>query len=830
MRDKAHNRRFWSENVAVIVGSILIVLVIMIFRAPLHGLFGHEKYVGLHLIMEFFIVTMAFMIAIQSWMIFPHTLSNFRLWIGASFFAITLLEIGHGITYKGMPFFISESSTYKATWLFIIARLTQVCSLLLILVWKDRLKVTPHPRWLVYTLAFGYSLVWLVLIFLPTPIFPDLVHNGLGTTGLKNGLQYVGIAIELIIVVVLGRRFMEKKDMFHLMMLVAFVYLIIADYLFTTYQTVYDISNFMGHIFQICGFYFMQRAVYHTAVVEPFQAQKKVEEELKAITEHMGEGLLALDNEGRLTYMNPEAERILKWTQHELQQEQPPLEAIQLCKKERSFSPVATSNRGTSLDPNQASEGWVTRQDGQLIPVSYVETPLYEADQITGKIIVLRDISQQKKDQECIHYMAYYDELTGLPNHRYVKDKLTDRLQSNESFALLALDIDRFRNMNEALGHSSGDLILQSLVKRIQESLDPSIFFGRLRGDQFALIVPKEQLCDKALSICAQIEEGLAKPLQVRHLLLKMTVRIGVALYPQDGEEAGALLQRANMALTEAKQKKSLKQFFQPFMDGKALNRLVLENDLFEALQQNQLSLVYQPQVNLITGRIEGLEALLRWRHPQHGWIPPDQFIPIAEDTGLMIPIGEWVLRSACQQAKLWQESGLGPLDIAVNLSTRQFYAQNLAETIGEILEEAGVHPANLELEITESMMMNVEHAQTTLQALKKLGCKIAIDDFGKGYSSLYYLRHLPIDRLKIDRSFIRDLEHNHRDDTIVSTIISMAEHLQLEVIAEGVETIQQSEALRRKQCYRAQGYLFSPPLTPELFVQQFSRLMISPK
>ncbi len=330
---------------------------------------------------------------------------------------------------------------------------------------------------------------------------------------------------------------------------------------------------------------------------------------------------------------------------------------------------------------------------------------------------------------------------------------------------------------------------------------------------------------DEWESVCERIQRQINQPLQVRHLLLNVSVTIGSALYPSHGNEGEEYLKYANIALMEAQQQQVPFQMYRPSMSGKAFERLILENHLHHALQKDELRLVYQPQVDSVTGQIQGLETLLRWHHPSYGSISPAQFIPIAESTGLIIPIGEWVLRTACRQLKEWHDQGLAHLCIAVNLSSRQFYSQDLIETVKGILLETGLPPESLELEITESMMMNMEHASKTLQDLKDLGCKIAIDDFGTGYSSLSYLKHLAIDRLKIDQSFIRDLTGDEQDDAIVSTIISMAQHLQLDIIAEGVETPEQRNILRKKQCTHVQGYLYSPPLTPEDFQRNWQQL-----
>ena len=554
---------------------------------------------------------------------------------------------------------------------------------------------------------------------------------------------------------------------------------------------------------------------------------RKNEEFLQSVTTYMGEGIIVMDREDRLTFMNPEAEKLLGWVEEE-------------CLNQNLYDIIHRSEDGTSFPyeeyPNtktiekekvyRVAEDWFMKKSGELFPVSYVASPIFENDFVTGAIIVFRDISKQKADKERIEYMAFHDDLTKLPNLRYIKEKLTKDRLKHQSLAVLILDIDRFKHINEALGHTFGDLILQSVASRLKEQVPSHVFVGRLTGDEFIIVYPYLDQEDELIEFCKRIQDHINEPMQVNHLLLNVSVTIGSSIYPNHGNEGDELLKHANVALMEAVQQQVSFKMYQPCMDDKALDRLVLENDLHYALQKDELHLVYQPQIDIVTGQIKGLEALLRWNHSRYGPISPAQFIPMAENTGLIIPIGEWVLRTACKQLKEWHDHGLSFLSIAVNLSSRQFISQDLIDTVKEILLETGIPSKDLELEITESMMMNMEDASKTLQDLKKLGCKIAIDDFGTGYSSLHYLKHLPIDRLKIDQSFIRDLTENEQDDTIVSTIISMAQHLKLEVIAEGVETQEQKNVLRKKQCTHVQGYLYSPPLAPEDFLQQWDQLL----
>lgn len=822
----------WKEHGWVIGFSLLVLLIALFFRQSLYGVFGEQNYLTIHLIMEIFIITLALTISIQSWMVFPHSLSRYRLWIGALFFTIWILELAHAITYKGMPYFLSESSAYKATWLFIATRMTEVIGMMIIVASKDK-HVTPNKRFVAYGIAIIYTLVWLFIIFFPTALLPELVIEGIGTTSLKNNLQYLTIFFEIMVILLVVVRF-RSKEIFSVMLIFASVYLIISDYFFTGYKSVYDISNFMGHVFQLAGFYFLQRAVYHTAVVEPFQ--KQIEAEIKliqnknylqTITSHMGEGLIVMDVAGNVTYMNLEAERLLQWSQGELLGKN-----FHDCVHQRldGENYLFCKYPNNASNPNvmvfQEKDDRFTRKDESVFPASYVVTPLYENGKILGSIMVFQDITQQKKNQEMIQYMAYYDELTKIPNLRYLKGKIADYLDSSTKTAVLIFDIDRFKKINEALGHSCGDSILKATAECINAQLtEENMKLIRLTGDEFALVlygIEDEALIERMV---IKIQDAFSEPIEANHLLVNITLSAGIAIYPKHGQKLEELLQHANMALMEAQNQNVAMKYYDPTMNGRALEHLVFENDLYHALSKNELSLVYQPQINIQTGEIIGVEALLRWNHQKHGFISPAKFIPIAEDTGLIIPIGEWVLRSACRQLKEWHDQGSQPIMMAVNLSIRQFYQQNLVETVKDILEETNLSPKYLELEITETMMMNMEHTHKMLAALKNLGIQIAIDDFGTGYSSLSYLKDLPFDRLKIDQSFVRDLLLDENNTTIVSTIISMAHHFDLNVIAEGVETEKQKEILYALQCKLVQGYLYSPPLPPHEFMNQLNQI-----
>jgi diguanylate cyclase (GGDEF)-like protein/PAS domain S-box-containing protein len=421
----------------------------------------------------------------------------------------------------------------------------------------------------------------------------------------------------------------------------------------------------------------------------------------------------------------------------------------------------------------------------------------------------------------------YYDSLTKLPNRLLLQDRLEFMInharRNNQLMALLLLDIDRFRLINDTFGYEIGDKLLQTIAERLNTCVrDVDVVF-RSGDDEFAIILEEIAHQEDAAKVAKRILTSCAGPLQVNEHDIHTSVCIGISIFPHDGDGKVQMLQNAEAAMLRARETGlNNYQHYKPSMNARALERLTLENDLRSALSRYELCTFFQPQVEIKTGEITGMEALLRWKHPELGMIPPSQFIPIAEDTGLILSIGEWVLRSACLQARKWQKTGL-PLVISVNLSANQFQQQNLVSIVESALKNSGMMPSLLELEITESMSMkNPEDTLKTLTGLKDLGVRIAIDDFGTGYSSLSYLKRFPIDTLKIDRSFLMDIPENHRDAEIVKAIIAMAHSLNLAVIAEGVETEQQAQYLIENGCRKMQGYLFSPPV-PET---EFERLL----
>src|SRR3954453_2448010 len=434
----------------------------------------------------------------------------------------------------------------------------------------------------------------------------------------------------------------------------------------------------------------------------------------------------------------------------------------------------------------------------------------------------VEDVTDRKRAEERVQFLAYYDALTGLPNRALLQDRLANALaggrRRNEKIALIFLDLDRFKIINDSLGHSIGDVLLQEVAERLKRWARAQDTVARIGGDEFIILLTGIRDVPDAAVAAERIMEAMTAEFVVQGHSFNVSCSIGISIFPVHGADSETLIKNADAAMYCAKDSgRNNFRFFTDDMNAQVVERLTLENCLRLALERQQLSLMYQPQMEIATGKIIGLEALLRWQNPELGLIPPDKFIRVAENTGLILPIGEWVLRTACAQGQKWQDDGLPPLPIAVNVSAVQFRQEGFRDLISKVLLQTGLASQYLELELTESLLLsNADVMFTVLRELKQMGLKLAIDDFGTGYSSLSYLRQFPVSKLKIDRSFIRDVAVNADDAAITTAIISMAKGLNLKVIAEGVESEAQMAFLRAHRCDEIQGYYFSHPLSVE--------------
>lgn len=482
------------------------------------------------------------------------------------------------------------------------------------------------------------------------------------------------------------------------------------------------------------------------------------------------------------------------------------------------------------LEVIQSGQAWhgefhSIKRNGQsywcLASISPVKNELSE---ITHFVMIAEDIEERKSVESMIEHLAFYDPLTELPNRRLFRDRLNQAIaetqETNQWVVLLYLDLDRFKYINDSLGYQYGDYLLREVAFRLKAVLKKGDTLARLSGDEFTIILNKVSDLRQIYMTADIIMQTFERPFSVDQHDIYITASLGITVSPPDGTESDELIRNADIAMYRAKELgRNTYQLYKPEMNANAYERLSLENSLRGGLQREEFIVYYQPQIDLETYQIVGAEALVRWQHSEKGLVSPAKFIPVAEETGLIVPLGEWVLKTACAQTKAWHDAGLPKIRMAVNLSARQFQQKNLFALIKETLFHTGLAPEYLELEITESMLMeNVEDAIQTLHELKNLGLTISIDDFGTGYSSLNYLKRFPIDMLKIDQSFVRDITTDPDDAVIASTIITMAHNLRFKVIAEGVEYQEHLDFLKSKGCDIAQGYFFSRPLPTALF------------
>jgi diguanylate cyclase (GGDEF)-like protein/PAS domain S-box-containing protein len=587
------------------------------------------------------------------------------------------------------------------------------------------------------------------------------------------------------------------------------------DYLVKGHSDTYDSSRWLPRALR----YAVERKVLEEALF--------AEKELAQVTlNSIGDAVICTDVAGNVTFLNAVAEGLTGWTR-QAAAGQPMAEVFRVLDGVSSDA----SPKPAPIDQNRIdrapSNRILVRGDGLVISIEDCVAPIHDRKgQVTGTVIVFRDVSAARAMAKQIAHSAEHDFLTGLPNRMLLNDRIGQAIALSprhlSKLAVLFLDLDGFKHINDSLGHPVGDKLLKSIAERLMDCVRGSDTVSRQGGDEFVILLAELHSVENVAILAQRMLNAVAEAHSIDQHDLHITASIGVSVYPDDGRDAEALIKNADTAMYQAKENgRQSYQFFKPAMNVRAVERQSVEESLRRALKRQEFRLQYQPKIDLKTGAITGAEALLRWIHPTRGLISPDRFIPVAEECGLILPIGAWVVREACAQARTWLDQGLDFTSMAVNVSAMEFRKDGFLRALFETLSETGLAPKYLELELTESVLM--KHAESTaalLQTLRDGGVKVAIDDFGTGYSSLSYLRRFPVDALKIDQSFVRQISTVGDDTTIVTAVIGMARSLKLRVVAEGVETLKELEFLRAQRCDEAQGFYFSRPVPPETFVE----------
>ncbi|MEC1302700.1 MULTISPECIES: bifunctional diguanylate cyclase/phosphodiesterase [Lysinibacillus] len=686
-----------KKEIWYMVLPLLLVIPLLSFSNQIYGVFQGNMYQDIKLVIQILIIVFTMAIAIQSYLVFSHLLSNQTLYIGNMFFIIALLEL--------VSLFFSQSRewNFMNEPLHILIRLYLAIGFILIIL-NPKKRLTMNHRILTYGCSMLFVLGSVFLAYYSPKVLPK---NWLDT--IDNMVHLIAIILQILTIAIVST-YVKKLPKRSMWLISAAISLIVSDVFFIVSQDQNAIWDFSALIYQFLAFYFFLKAIYYTSVEKPFQQLLKIKKDLE-------------------------------------------------------------------------------------------------------------------QSQQELRFQAYHDDITLLPNEHFLLKTLKENLHEHKAQkAIIAIEIDRFAAIRSSIGISNSNKMMKLVAERIQSIVPPHYFATKLREGQFVIYIDHVKTIEELLQFCLNLKSAMADPLQVQLFSLNGSLNIGIALYEEQwtGEE---LLMHAQLAMREARQIPQRFLFYKPYMSKGIADRILLEQDLHNALANNEFYLDYQPQVNLKTGTIESVEALVRWRHPTRGFVPPDVFIPIAEECGLIIPLGKWILENACTQAKIWEKQGLPPMKVAVNLSLGQLFQQDLVEMVQDILHRTNLDPSFLQLEITESMTMNIDQMTQLLHELKALGIQIAVDDFGTGYSSLSYLKEFPIDCLKIDRTFVRNVPHNPNDEALVSMIISMAKHLRLKVVAEGIEEVEQLSFLIDGGCDYIQGYLFSKPISPQQITETYKDL-----
>jgi diguanylate cyclase (GGDEF)-like protein/PAS domain S-box-containing protein len=553
-----------------------------------------------------------------------------------------------------------------------------------------------------------------------------------------------------------------------------------------------------------------------------------LENEISSATlNSIGAGILRTDLHGKITYLNRFAESMTGWLRDEAMG-RPVADVLQLIDSTTGAAvdnAVATVMDGdnTSMATICSIDCTLIRRDGVKLGIENRVTTIDDEDgKVLGVVMAFRDVSEARAASVEMSRMAQHDVLTRLPNRTLFNDRLKQAIllaeRQGKQLAVLFVDLDQFKRINDSLGHAMGDKLLRSVAGRLMACIRRADTVCRLGGDEFVVLLAEVSSREAAAAIARKILRAVAAPHIIDNKSLDLSASIGGSIYPGDGQDAEILLGQADAAMYEAKKHgRSGYQFYRSDMRVQLAKRLLLEEDLRYALGRNEFALHYQPKIDLQTGQITGMEALIRWMHPVRGMLYPGDFIHVAEECGLIEPIGQWVLLEACRQSRKWSEAGFGIIPVAVNVSAAEFLAKDYLSGVRAVLIATGVEPGNLELELTESVLMqDAEAAVVTLHALKEMGIQLAIDDFGTGYSSFTYLQRFPMDTIKVDRSFVQEISAKLEDITIVSAMIDIGKSMNRRIVAEGVETLSQLEFLQRHACSEGQGYYFSHPLVAE--------------
>lgn len=775
------------------------------------------QFVFWHSAVELFAVVVAMLIFITGYRAFLSVRKGAVVLLGLAFLGVGILDFLHTMSYAGMPDAVTANSAQKSIFFWLSARMLAAAALL-VYVWLPAVpNVSKRPKRLALTLMLvGVGMVGYVGLIWPDRL-PALFIAGQGLTPLKIGLEWLIIAIHLLTLAVLWHRRVELARECVMALGFAVALSAVSELFFTMLGVIdKDGANVLGHLYKVAAYLYLFHATFNEALRRPIERIEIQNLREKLVLSSAPDGILWVDQKGCILMANPAMETLSGYPARELVGQNVdiflPLHLrARHAETMRNYFIASHSRAMGSMDLK------LLRRDGQMRPID-ISLGHWEDENEQYAIAYIRDLTERKKFEESLRHRATHDELTKLPNrwlfHLQLNQALVHAKRTKRHVAVLFLDLDGFKTVNDSFGHAVGDELLVQVGTRLREALRENDTLARMGGDEFAILLADMESTDEAISVA----EKLLTVLDAPHHLLNQDVHtggsIGLAFYPDDTQDSESILRYADMAMYQAKEAgRGAYACYSAQLDHHAHETMQLHVRLKEAINRGKLKLLFQPQVSVGSDEIVGAEALLRWHDEVLGDVPPMRFIPVAETTGLILPLSEWVLETACRQIAAWEQAGT-PLRVAVNFSAQQFRQRNFPDKVRDALKRAGASAHLLEIEITETVAMSQPmQAREQLNALVALGCSVALDDFGTGYSSLAYLKALPVSILKIDRDFIKDLPHGTNDVKITKSIIALAHSLELTLIAEGVETDEQLDFLRANGCETYQGWLFAKAL-----------------
>ena len=762
-------------------------------------------------------VVMAVLIFITSYRAILSPRKGAVVWLGIAFLGVGLLDFLHLFSHIDLASRFGSDVAQLGVWFSQLARLLAAMALLV----YAALPAIPdvgrsRKRWAVALMLAWVGVLGYAGLQQITPLSALYTAEG-HPTALTRLLGSISIALNLLTLGVfwLRRQALARECLMALIFATALS--AVAEGFFTfTNVSAHDTQGALGATFLVTAYLYLFHATVNEALRRPLERLEMLYQRENATLNAAPDGVLWVDQLGTIVLANPAVEALSGYAPEELLGHNVSV-FLPPHLRERHAQSMLDYFHAPQSRPMGMMDLKLYRKDGSLQPVD-ISLGYWQIDGAPHAIAYIRDLSERKKLEESLRHQATHDELTGLPNRwlfqLQLKQALSRAERSGQHVAVLFIDLDHFKTINDTFGHATGDALLVQASRRIQGLLRASDTLARMGGDEFAVMLPDVNQADEAVSVALKILSCLQESFGLPDQQVYSGASIGLAYYPDDARDSDTLLRYADMAMYQAKQAgRGAYACYSQEMDRRTHEDMLLHARLKTAIGEQLLDLHFQPQVDLRDGRLEGAEALLRWNDPVLGVVGPDRFIPLAEATGLILPLSDWVLESACGQIAVWQRAGT-PLRLSVNVSAHQLHQGQLGDKVRTALARTGAHARWLELEITESVAMTQpRQALEQLRALVELGCTISLDDFGTGYSSLAYLKTLPVSKIKIDQSFVRDITDDPNDDIIVQTIIGMAHNLGLEVIAEGVETEAQRDRLALYGCTTCQGYLFHRPL-----------------